>query len=217
MANRPKVLAPIGGRPFLSYLFDQLENAGVSRVVLCTGHLAEQIEETFGPRYGRLALSYSREQQPLGTGGALRQALGMVVGDLLMVLNGDSYTACPLAAFLTWHRRHCFPGSLVLTWVEDASRFGTIEVGAGDAIASFHEKQGLPRPGWINAGIYLLSRKLIEALPVGKPVSLEREAFPDWMASGLGGYALRAPFLDIGTPDSLARAETFLAELHAAQ
>jgi NDP-sugar pyrophosphorylase family protein len=91
-----------------------------------------------------------------------------------------------------------------------------VEVDASGRIRAFREKQGLNRPGWINAGVYLLARQLLEALPAGRPVSLEHEAFPAWLARGLGGDARRAAFLDVGTPESLAQAEAFFARLRAA-
>jgi NDP-sugar pyrophosphorylase family protein len=211
--DRPKVLAPIAGRPFLSYLLDQLEAAGIRRAVLCSGYRAEQLEVALGGRHGRLELSYSREPEPLGTGGALRLALPRVAGDLVLALNGDSYLDCPLREFIAWHRQHGFAGSILLTRVADAGRFGTVAAAPGGAIQSFHEKRGVPEPGWINSGIYLLSRRLVEALPQGKAVSLEREAFPLWLAQGLGGYQHEAAFLDIGTPESLAQAEAFFQAL----
>jgi NDP-sugar pyrophosphorylase family protein len=209
--DRPKALAPVAGRPFLAFLLDQLQAAGIRRAVLCTGYRAQQVEETFGPRYGDVALAYSREETPLGTGGALRLALPQLQEELALVLNGDSYVDCPPAEFHAWHSTHGFAGSLLLTWVEDAARFGTVETDGSDRIAAFREKQGVARPGWINAGVYLLARRLLQELPEGRPVSLEREMFPAWLARGLGGYARRAAFLDVGTPDSLAQAETFLA------
>ncbi|MCI0455432.1 MAG: nucleotidyltransferase family protein [Gemmataceae bacterium] len=217
LPDRPKALAPVAGRPFLSYLFDQLQAAGLRRAVLCTGYQAHQVEATFGPRYGALVLTYSREEAPLGTGGALRLALPKLDAEEALVLNGDSYVDYPLAEFHAWHREHGFAGSLLLTWTEDTARFGTVEVDAAGRIRAFREKQGLARPGWINAGIYLLARRLLEALPAGRPVSLEREAFPAWLAGGLGGPVRRAAFLDVGTPESLAQAEAFLAKARVAR
>jgi NDP-sugar pyrophosphorylase family protein len=215
LPDLPKTLAPVAGRPFLTFLFDQLLAAGVRRAVLCTGFRACQVEEAFGSRYGDLALGYSREETPLGTGGALRHALPQLDGDLSLVLNGDSYVDCSLSELHTWHRLHGFAGSLLLTWVEDAARFGAVEVDTTERIRVFREKQGPVRPGWINAGVYLLASSLLERLPADRPVSLEREAFPVWLAEGLGGCARRAPFLDVGTPQSLAQAEAFLAGVRA--
>jgi NDP-sugar pyrophosphorylase family protein len=213
LADRPKVLAPVAGRPFLSYLLDQLQTAGVQQVILCTGYRAEQLEDAFGQRYGALALSYSREPEPLGTGGAVRLALPHIQTESMLVLNGDSYVDCPLADLIAWHRQRQFAGSLLLTRVADAARFGTVSVDDSGAIRSFQEKRGVAVPGWINAGIYLLARRLIEQLPEGRTVSLERDAFGRWLIEGLGGYQRQAAFLDIGTPESLAQSEDFLRHL----
>lgn len=209
LADRPKVLAPVAGRPFLSYLLDQLQAAGVRQVILCSGYGADQLEATLGTRHGSLALAYSREPEPLGTGGAIRLALPHVAAEAMLVLNGDSYVDCSLSDFMAWHWGRAFAGSLLLTRVPDAARFGTVEVDGQGAIRSFREKRGMAEPGWINAGIYLLSRRLVEKLPQGRAVSLEREAFPLWLTEGLGGYQRQAAFLDIGTPESLAQADAF--------
>ncbi len=210
-----KNLAPVAGRPFLCYLLDRLEAAGVRRVVLCTGYRADQVEQAFGNRYGGMTISYSREEEPLGTGGALRHALSQVDEGLVLALNGDSYVHCDLRAFFAWHQEHDFAGSLLLTLVPDAARFGTVTVDEAGAVRSFEEKRGVPGAGLINAGVYLLARRLLDELPPG-PVSLEKQAFPAWAQNGLGGYRTRAAFLDIGTPESLARAESFLSEVRIA-
>jgi D-glycero-alpha-D-manno-heptose 1-phosphate guanylyltransferase len=216
LAAQPKVLASVAGRPFLSYLLDQLQGAGVQQVILCCGYRADQVEAAFGVRHGTLSLSYSREPTPLGTGGAVRLALPRVQAESVLVLNGDSYLDCPVADLVHWHSDRDFAGSLLLTRVSNAARFGTVAVNETGAISSFQEKRGLPEPGWINAGIYLLSRRLIEQLPEGRPVSLEREAFGQWLNEGLGGYRRQAAFLDIGTPQTLAQAEEFFQGLGTA-
>lgn len=211
VADRPKVLAPVGGRPFLTYLFDQLETAGFQNVILCTGHLSDQIQRAFGSSYRSLSLAYSVENEPLGTAGALRLALSQTAGGLCLAMNGDSYIDADLGAFLDWHRVCGRAGSLLLTRVEDAARYGTVEVSEDGAILAFREKQGQAVPGWISAGIYLLARHLLESIPTDRAVSIERECFPRWTQSGLGGFRIEGEFIDIGTPESLARAEDFFA------
>src|ERR671910_3457055 len=106
VSDRPKALAEIHGRPFLAYLLDQLSTAGCSRVVLCTGHLGEQIERAFDKRYRNLQISYSRETRPLGTGGALRLALPDLLSDPVLVMNGDSFCATDLTSVRDWHSTH---------------------------------------------------------------------------------------------------------------
>jgi D-glycero-alpha-D-manno-heptose 1-phosphate guanylyltransferase len=209
----PKVLAPVCGRPFLSYVLDQLHSAGVRDVVLCTGYRADQVFAAFGARYKDLKLRYSCESEPLGTAGALRLAITDVASERCIVLNGDSYVHCPLDAFYCWHleRESPFPGSLLLTWSEETNRFGTVEVGPAARIASFREKCPTREAGWINAGCYLLARSLIESIRLDRNVSLESELFPRWIERGLGGCTVRAPMIDIGTPESFAQAESFMA------
>ncbi len=211
--DRPKVLAPVAGRPFLSYLLDQVAAAGVRKVVLCTGYLGEQVEAAFGAHYGALQLSYSHETSPQGTAGAVRLALPLLQSDPVLVLNGDSYCDAALADLAAWHqaRIHSSPGSLLLTWVDDAARYGSVEVDALGSIMSFREKRGQPIPGWINAGVYLLSRRVLMSIPAQPAVSIERDVFPVWVGRGLSAYCVRAPFIDIGTPESYGQAETFFA------
>jgi NDP-sugar pyrophosphorylase family protein len=209
VADRPKALAPVAGRPFLGYVLDQLEWAGLQKAILCTGYLGEHVQQAFGAAQGALALDYVLETEPLGTAGAVRGALPRLAGEWCLVLNGDSYCDVDLVEFIRWTSAHSFVATLLLNWVEDSARFGTAEVDEQGAIRQFREKTGQVVPGWINAGVYLLSRRLMEALPTGQPVSLERQCFPEWISLGLGGYGVRAAFIDIGTPDAFALAQDF--------
>jgi NDP-sugar pyrophosphorylase family protein len=209
IADRPKVLAPVRGRPYLAYLLDQLAAAGVSRVVLLTGYLAEQVRAAFGDAYAGMRLVYSPEPVPLGTGGALRRALPDIPSTTCLLLNGDSYCEAPLPDFWDFHCRQAADASLVLTRREDCSRFGRVHVGPDGRVVRFEEKPPAGGPGWINAGIYLIRRALIEELPADCPLSLERDLFPAWLGRRLCAFPCPGRFLDIGTPESYARAEAF--------
>lgn len=219
--DRPKVLAPVAGKPFLAHLLDQLTDAGIERVVLMIGHRAGQVQDTFGETYREIRLDYSVETAPLGTAGALRLALPQLFPQTstafdadcaaALVMNGDSYCAANLSQFDGFHRRRHADASLVLARVAETSRFGKVEMSAGDRLERFLEKQEACGTGWINAGIYLLNRDLIEEIPPGRPVSLEREMFPGWIRSRkLLGFRTEGAFLDIGTPESYQTAEKFL-------
>ena len=209
IADRPKVLAEIGGRPFLDYLFAQLERAGVRRVVLCTGHLADQVERTFGRVHRALELIYSPEPRPLGTAGALALALPLLAGeDPVLVLNGDSYCEVDLPAFHRWHIDGRASNSIVLARMLDVTKFGRVRL-SGDEIVSFEEKTGLG-PGWVNAGIYLLSRGVLEGLSPNEPASLEIDVFPRLCAGFLRGFRCEKPVHDIGTPASYRTTADFL-------
>ena len=215
LGDRPKVLAPINGRPFLSFLLDKLVRDGLQRVLLCTGHRAQQVQEVFGSSYGPLEIGYSVEREPLGTAGALRHALPLFDEPVCLVLNGDSYIDTNLNDFIAWHSKHHFAASLVLSWACDASRFGATVVEKGGAIRDFREKDANASPGWINAGVYLISRTLLELLPGGEAISIERECFPKWIQRGLGGFCQRTAFIDLGTPASFRKTESFFLRLGA--
>ena len=214
VADRPKALALVRGRPFLSWQLDQLARAGIRHAVLCTGYMADMIEAALGPSHGPLQLSYSRETTPLGTAGALRQALPLLSSDPILVLNGDSYCPADFAAFLQSHQSHA--ATLLLARAEDVSRFGQVFTDDHGRITQFTEKSAPAAPpaaGWINAGIYLLSRRFIEAIPQNRPVSLETEIFPAAIPHSLHAFRSAAPFLDIGTPASYAASEAFFAAI----
>ena len=212
IADRPKVLATIHGRPFLTYLLDQLAEAGINTTVLCTGYMGELVQTTIGHSYRGMSVRYSQEASPLGTGGALRCAMPYLASDPVFVMNGDSYCKADLRKFAAWHAGHQAEATLLLTEVLDTSRYGRVEVDELGHIQSFHEKGDQQGPDWINAGVYLLSRRILLSIPEGQAVSLERDIFPVWIGHGLYGYQTESEFLDIGTPESYAEAERFFEE-----
>lgn len=209
IGEHPKVLAEVAGRPFLAYLLDQLAEAGLRDVVLCTGWRAESVERALGGSHGPLRLRYSPEREPLGTAGALRHALPLLEGESVLVMNGDSFCGADLAGAWRWHLAARSQATLLLVEVEDASRFGRVEVDAAGAICRFVEKQAGAGAGWINAGIYWLARARIESIASRTPLSLEHDVFPGWIGRGLMGLRTSARFLDIGTPRSYADASAF--------
>lgn len=218
VGDRPKALAVISGRPFLAWQLDTLAAQGVGHAVLCTHYLSEMIEAEFpaGPQPNGMSLSYSREPEPLGTGGALRLGLEAAPSgaDEVLGVNGDTFCAFDLVAFQASHRAAAARASILLAPVDDIGRYGSVEAGDDGRVTRFHEKAAsgaAAQPGWINAGIYLLSRPLLAALPLGQPVSLERDVFPHWIGQGLYAHRGGSRFLDIGTPESYRAAERYLA------
>jgi len=210
--DRPKSLAEIHGRPFLYYLFDQLETAGCRRVVLCTGDRASQVEQVLRHCPHKLELHFSPEKAALGTAGALGLAAQHVRSDRALVLNGDSFVDTDLQGFADWYAALDFEVGLVAVRVPDAARFGTLDIREDGRINAFVEKCGAASPGWINAGIYMIERQRLAELPKDRAVSLETEIFPQWAAQGvMGAYRVHDRFIDIGTPDSYAAAKDFFA------
>jgi len=212
--DQPKVLASVHGRPFIFYLLDQLTRVGLKDVVLCTGYLGGQIQELLGDSYGEMCLSYSQEASPLGTAGALRKTSPFLKSSLALVMNGDSYCDVDLQAFLAWHQSQASSATLLLTYLNDPSRYGLVKVNESGSILSFIEKNNKNGPGWINAGIYLLSRDMIFDIPDSMDgISLERDVFPNWIGKGLRGYKAQCRFLDIGVPAAYAAAEDFFSSI----
>lgn len=209
VADRPKALANVAGRPFLAWLLDQLDRHGFSRVVLCTGHGAHQIEAEFGSRYKGLSVEYSIEPAPLGTGGAIRNALPLLGSELTLIANGDSYLDANLEEFCREHAEAKAAASMLLTRVSDAGRFGSVDLDARGLVTGFREKAASAGPAWINAGIYLIRSELLDAIPPNTACSLERDVFPAWIKRGLRGATTCGRFIDIGTPESYAAAADF--------
>lgn len=208
IADRQKTIVDVSGRPFLEYLLDQLIESAVQRVILCIGHLADQVETHFGSRYHGLEIEYSREQALLGTAGALRFALPLIKSRDVLVLNGDSYCDADLGHFLGQHQARQSEASILLTEVEDTKRFGRVNIDEAQRITSFEEKGAIEGPGLINAGIYLLNTSLIREIPLGRNLSLERDLFPNWINRAFHGFpGGGGKFIDIGTPASYQQAQ----------
>jgi NDP-sugar pyrophosphorylase family protein len=128
----------------------------------------------------------------------------------VLAMNGDSFCEADLAAFLAFHRISGAKASIVLTQVEDASRYAQVRFDDHGRVTRFDEKAPTAGPGWISAGIYLLSRELIEQIPADRSVSIERETFPEWIGRGLYAWPGGGRFIDIGTPQSYLDAQSFL-------
>jgi NDP-sugar pyrophosphorylase family protein len=211
VSDRPKPMAEVAGRPFVEWLLLALRAQGVRRVVFCTGYMAEVIAAHFrdGEQWG-MELLYSRDPVPLGTAGAVRYALRQVRSkDRFLVLNGDSYCRVDINRLEETHLAHGARASLWLVPVEDCRRYGLVEVGQDGAVLAFREKPSEKRAGLVNAGVYLLTRDVIESLPEGQPASIETDLFPRLIGHGLYAVVGAGPFLDIGTPESYTIAGQF--------
>jgi NDP-sugar pyrophosphorylase family protein len=198
----------------LAHVLDALAASGVKRVIMCTGYLGEQVESTFGSRYKNMELAYSREQSPLGTAGALVQAESLFGDERLLVMNGDSFSPFSVRALADLHEARNAVATILLAKVDDPSRYGAIEIDGDGAVVKWLEKgeAASAGPAWINAGVYLLNTGLIRSLD-SSVRSLEREVFPAIIGKGLFALKNAAPFIDIGTPESLAEADAFFRSI----
>ena len=206
----PKPMAPVAGRPFLAWILDRLVDAGFAQVVLAVGYRHESIGEFFGQRYRGMPLRYSVEDRPLGTGGAIRLAADQVDESPVFVLNGD--TCLDLDHHAMW-RAHAQAGatmSMAVCQVPDAARYGALEV-QGGRVCGFVAK-GREGPGLINAGTYLLSAALLQAIPTGRPFSFEQDLLmPRVDEIRPLAFVAEGLFIDIGVPEDYARAQALFA------
>lgn len=211
VADRPKPLADVAGRPFVLHVLDQLAAAGVPRSVLLAGYMGERVKEVLGDHHGQMALAYAFESEPLGTAGALGQASSLLDTAVVLLANGDSYVDVNLAGLLAAQRagRDGARATMVVVEVPDAGRYGRVELDDAGRIRAFHEKSADTGPGWINAGMVALDADLVRAIRAA-PGSLERDYYPRWAAAGLlHAFQTRGRFIDIGTPQTYAESQEF--------
>ena len=213
LPDLPKPMAPVNGRPFLEWVVRYLAAQQIRRVILSTGHLAEIIAEHFQSQpVKNVRVSCVPETKPLGTAGGFLSAIRGAAERpaAWLVLNGDSLAPAPLAQMFQSLDDSEIEGAILGVRVADASRFGTILQNAGGDLAGFNEKK--PGAGVINAGIYLFRASAIDSFPDKTPLSFETEVFRALIASNvhLKVCVTDAPFLDIGTPESLPLAEEFI-------
>ena len=208
----PKPMAPINGKPFLEYVIRILRDQGTRTVVLSVGYLAERIHDHFGDLYQGVAIKYAIEKTPLGTGGAIRNALQYISGKDALVLNGDTIQALDVDGLLAKH--HAVQGNrltVAAKWVENAIRYGKCVIEDG-VIVAFREK-GDPSPGYVNTGVYVVSRGLFEGSSLPEAFSFEKDfvmaQLPELRPQA---YCDHDPFLDIGIPEDYLHASEWMAE-----
>ena len=228
VADRPKPMADICGKPFLQYLLEMLRDKGITEVIFALGYMGEMIEEYFqdGSAFG-LKIAYSYEEEPLGTGGAIRNALPKILEEEVLVLNADTYFPMDYQGLLRFHQENDGDFSLATRAVPDISRYGAVRRDPAGRILAWNEKlgdggqqpgEGSKQPiegnaqqaassspkslsGEINGGIYVMKKSLVAEIPEGKQ-SLEQDCIPKWLSEGkrIFGLPFHGYFMDIGIP-----------------
>jgi mannose-1-phosphate guanylyltransferase len=209
--SAPKPLLPTAGVPFLAHQLHRAADCGITHVVLATSYRAEMFTEAFGDgsQFG-LSIDYVYESEPLGTGGGIRNAAAKLHGgpdEPVVILNGDVLSGHDLPAQVDLHRKKDAAVTLHLLPVDDPSRYGCVPTDAAGRVTAFLEKTPDPVTDQINAGCYVFRRSVIDAIPAGRVVSVERETFPELIDSGavVMGYAENAYWLDVGTPEAFVQ------------
>ncbi|MEO7066853.1 MAG: sugar phosphate nucleotidyltransferase [Rhodanobacter sp.] len=209
VSNLPKPLAPVCGRPFLAHLLDQLASGGLRRVILATGYRAEQVEQVIGSRWAGMDIVYAQEDQPLGTGGAIRNAVQYLLSQSVHVANGDTFLRYrPRALEEITYEAAALLG-MALAQVPDVGRYGAVEV-SDHRVRAFREKGGVG-VGLINAGSYFLPADALAALPSATSYSFEEAVLLPASAQGkVAALTDTSDFIDIGVPEDYALAQRLL-------
>lgn len=215
--STPKPLARVGNLPFLELIVLQLASQGIRRLVMSTGHLADQIERYFGDG-GKwdVTISYSRDSTPLGTAGAVKFAACFIENaSEFVVMNGDSFLELSLCEMVGFHRKNKGLATMAVRGVANSARFGTVHIDALQRIVGFNEKTGAEVPGVINGGVYVFDQRITGLIP-DPPSSLERDVFPHVLDLGVYAFEQHGLFIDIGTPEDFTRAQGLCDRLYQA-
>jgi mannose-1-phosphate guanylyltransferase len=213
----PKPAVTLVDRPFLAYAIEWLAAHGVTEVVLACGFLPDVLRAALADEEERagVAITYVAEPEPLGTAGAIRfaaEALGERLEDRFLALNGDVLADLDLSALVRAHEERGARATIGLHPVDDSSAYGLVHCDEEGRVLEFLEKTGETTPGEINAGAYVLDRSVLDLVPAGRAVSIEREVFPRLVGDGLCGLLLDGYWMDIGTPGRYLQASWDILE-----
>ncbi len=207
----PKPMAPIGDKPFLEKLLFNLNKNGFKKVILSTGYNSDVIKKYFSTKYKDINISYSHEETPKGTGGAIKQALNTLEHESnIFILNGDTFFDINFKQMNEWHTHNNFLISIALKKMYKFDRYGCINLDKNNKVIQFNEKQYLDE-GLINGGIYLTSSHILNALPPRDIFSFENDFLEkNNIMYDFGGYESDSFFIDIGIPEDYKLAREIL-------
>lgn len=208
VSDRPKVLAPVGGVPFLHILLKHLAGKGFHRIVISVGYMADQVIQTVGQRFADMEICCVRENKPLGTGGGLRLALESCRNDHVFVMNGDTFLDLDFSEAERLWQRYGVP-ILIGRHVDDAARYGRLQISDG-RVTKFEEK-GEAGAGIINAGCYIMPVHLLDGFPIGEAFSLEQDFLQRFVTEhDMRILVTTGMFIDIGVPKDYNKAQIVL-------
>lgn len=208
--NTPKPMLTVAGLPVTEHQIAMAKAAGITEIVLATSYLSEVFTPYFGDgsKWG-ISIKYAVEKEPLGTGGAIRNAAQLLTSnESIVILNGDVLSSHNLSEQIRQHEAHDADVTLHLTEVDDARAFGCVPTDSNGRVTAFLEKMDSPVTNQINAGCYVFNPRVLSTIPLNTVVSVERETFPQLVAekAAVYGYVENAYWLDIGTPHALLKA-----------
>ena len=205
----PKPMAPINNIPFLNYVFDYLKHYQIQHVVLSTGYLADKILDYYKDEFNGIKISYAKEETPLGTGGGIRLAMTKCTTQDILVLNGDSFFDVDINIHYSNHVLKQADCTLALRKVDNAARYGTIQLGASNVIDAFKEKDSIEREGLINGGVYILNRETyLSKTEADSAFSIEKDFYEKRIKElHIFGFEYNGYFIDIGIPEDYKKAQ----------
>lgn len=208
VSDIPKSMALINGRPFIEYLLNYLRGQGIKKFIFSVGYKKETIETHLGNQFKNIPVEYAVEEEPLGTGGGIKNAFKIVEGESAFVLNGDSMFRLGLTALSHLHTDANADITLALRFLEDTERYGSVKISDDKRITGFSEKGSASGPGYINGGIYLINKSYLFTPRFPNKFSIEKDCFEKYcQESKFFGFPSKGYFLDIGIPEDFYRAQ----------
>ena len=205
ISDRPKALAVFGDTTFLDILIDSLKSNGFNTFILCVGYMKDQIKDHFKSKED-LTIIFSEEDEPLGTGGALKKARTLIQSETFIVMNGDSICEINFPDFYRLHKNKNVMLSMALVRTKESKDFGSVVMNESHEITSFKEKVTTNDPCLINAGIYFMQKEIFSHFPDNSRFSLELDFFPKIIGEKCAGFIIDSELIDIGTPDRYVKA-----------
>jgi D-glycero-alpha-D-manno-heptose 1-phosphate guanylyltransferase len=212
VSDLPKVLLPVDGKPFLDILLYHLHKSGmIGKVILAVGYMAEKvIEYCRNSRTFSFSIVFSVETELLGTGGAIRKAIGYSDTETIFVMNGDSYVDVNLEAMAAAHRAKKAAMTMVIKEVPNVSRYGRVLLDTNGRLVAFEEKKNDPASGYINTGVYLFNRNLVNGVAEDRVLSWEKDLLPGFLSESVYGFLSQGKFIDIGIPETYKMSGDYL-------
>lgn len=207
IGENQKVLASVDHKPFLELLLRYIQKQKIKRVILCAGYQADALAKILSDAKLTLDIVISKEEKPLGTGGAVKNAFEHIRSDPFFVVNGDSFCRIDYKAVQDFHVAKKAGVTVVLSMTGDGKDFGTVDLDAACRVTAFREKVKSGH-GTVNVGIYCCQKKILNFMPPGNAFSMEREVFPQLVGHDFYGFVTDEPFIDIGTPERYQKAQS---------
>ena len=208
--NKPKTMVEIGGKPFLDIIIDYMTGFGFRRFILGIGYKAEVFKKYYrGFRSKDLEIRFCEEKTPLGTGGAVKKAKGLIKSNPFLILNGDSFCEFNPLDFLNFHKKKKANVSILLRKVSSGADYGKVKLDKSGRILDFNEKDSRAKNCFVSVGIYVFDKKAFDFMPANKVFSLELDFFPKITGRNCFGYTNSGFFIDIGTPERYFEARNY--------